>query len=280
MSQVKWIKITVNMFDDEKIRFIETLPDGDTIIVIWLKILTIAGRSNKDGFIMLTDSIPYTEEMLRSYLNRKETIIKLALETFKKLGMIEVVDEQYMLVSSWQKHQSVAGMERIKELNRERQARYREKQKHLLLEDKEKEEDKELDIDTNNVNNNVMRNVTGDVTTRKEKTLTAKDQQHQEKIDEILSTYGDDLKRTVEDYEQHRKDIKQKMTLNAKKLMLMELEKLANDDMTKIAIIEQSIMNNWKGVFPLKNNKANYNNKPQDIKEWQRHQKGGPGHYI
>lgn len=33
MSNVKWIKITVNIFDDEKILLIESLPDADSIIV-------------------------------------------------------------------------------------------------------------------------------------------------------------------------------------------------------------------------------------------------------
>jgi uncharacterized phage protein (TIGR02220 family) len=111
---------------------------------------------------MLTDQIPYTEEMIRSYLNRKETIIRLAFDTFKRLGMIEVVNEQYLLVSNWSKHQNIAGMEKIKLQNKERQARYREKRKDLLLDTKEKDKDKdkELDIDTHNVINNVTSNVT------------------------------------------------------------------------------------------------------------------------
>ena len=34
MANVKWIKIIVDIFDDEKIRLIETLPDSDTILII------------------------------------------------------------------------------------------------------------------------------------------------------------------------------------------------------------------------------------------------------
>ena len=34
MSKVKWIKITTNVFDVEKIQLIESMPDSDSIIVI------------------------------------------------------------------------------------------------------------------------------------------------------------------------------------------------------------------------------------------------------
>ena len=47
MSNVKWIKMTVNIFDDEKILLIESLPDADSIIVIWFKLLCLAGKQNK-----------------------------------------------------------------------------------------------------------------------------------------------------------------------------------------------------------------------------------------
>ena len=224
MSDIKWIKILTNIFDDDKMRFIENLPDGDTIIVIWFKILTLAGRSNKDGYIMLTDQIPYTEEMLKSYLGRKDTIVKLAFQTFKKLQMIEVVDEQYLLISNWSKHQNTSAMERIKEQNRLRQAKYREKNKYLL-ETKDKEKDKKKDIRADNVISNVTRNVTEDDTP---------------------------LGKAFEDFYKHRKSIKAPMGDNAKKLLKSKLDKLAKTEEDKIAILEQSILNGWKGVFPIK----------------------------
>ncbi|NLC26147.1 MAG: replication protein, partial [Fastidiosipila sp.] len=70
MSAVKWIKITTNMFDDEKIDFIESLPEADAILIIWIKLLTLAGKCNAGGFIYLADNIPYTEEMLTHKFKR------------------------------------------------------------------------------------------------------------------------------------------------------------------------------------------------------------------
>jgi hypothetical protein len=65
----------------------------------------------------------------------------------------------------------------------------------------------------------------------------------------------------VDDFKDFRKKIKKPMTDRAVELLLKELDKLASDDETKIAIINQSIVNSWQGVFPLKQ-EQNKNNNP------------------
>ena len=57
MAEVKWIKLSSNIFDNTKIKQIEVLPDGDTIIVIWVKLLCLAGNINDNGFVYLTKEI-------------------------------------------------------------------------------------------------------------------------------------------------------------------------------------------------------------------------------
>ena len=66
---IQWIKITTNIFDDEKIRLIETLPDADAIVVIWFKLLAMAGKCNDSGLIYLSRDIPYNDEMLSTLKN-------------------------------------------------------------------------------------------------------------------------------------------------------------------------------------------------------------------
>ena len=51
MNGVQWIKITTDIFDDEKIQLIESMPEGDTLIVIWFKILVLAGKQNNKWYI-------------------------------------------------------------------------------------------------------------------------------------------------------------------------------------------------------------------------------------
>ena len=92
MAEVKWIKITTDVFDDEKILLIESLPEADSIIVIWFKLLCLAGKQNNSGVFMMGNSIPYTDKMLATIFRRKESTVQLALETFAQFGMVELID--------------------------------------------------------------------------------------------------------------------------------------------------------------------------------------------
>lgn len=127
MAEIQWIKIKTNMFDDEKIKLIEKLPEGDTMLVIWLKLLCLAGKKNEGGLIYITRDIPYTPETMADIMNRDSRIISLALNTFKSFDMIEISDN-YIQISNWEKHQNIAGMDKIREQNKERQRTYRQKQ--------------------------------------------------------------------------------------------------------------------------------------------------------
>lgn len=129
MSNVKWIKLSTQMFEDEKIRLIEQMPDADTILIIWVKLLSQAGKANANGYIYLSENIPYTDEMLATIFNRPLNTIRLALETFRQFGMIEIDDEHFISIANWEKHQNVVGLEKIREQNRIRKQRQRERLK-------------------------------------------------------------------------------------------------------------------------------------------------------
>lgn len=166
MSDVKWIKITTDIFDDEKILLIESLPEGDSIIVIWFKLLCLAGKTNNSGVFIINDRIAYTDDMLAKIFRRKESTVKLALQTFEQFGMIERIDD-IITIPSWGKHQSLDQLEKKKEYQREYMKDYREKQKQLAcktnsktnsmtnvsLLDIEEEKEKEKEEDKNKKEN-------------------------------------------------------------------------------------------------------------------------------
>lgn len=133
MADVKWIKIAINMFDNRKIRQIETMPDGDSLLLIWVKLLCLAGNVNDGGYIYLTKEIPYTDEMLATQFNKPITTIRLALKTFEQFGMIEIINNMIFL-SSWEKYQNTDKLAEIREQNRLRKQaqRQREKEQKLL----------------------------------------------------------------------------------------------------------------------------------------------------
>lgn len=134
MSDVKWIKIVTNIFDDEKILLIESLPEADSIIVIWFKLLCMAGKQNNSGVFMLNDRVPYTDEMLSTIFRRPLNTVRLALKTFENYGMVEIIDGA-LTIPNWEKHQSLDALEQKKAKNRERVAAYRARQKLIAAGD-------------------------------------------------------------------------------------------------------------------------------------------------
>lgn len=156
MSEITWIKLKTDMFENDKIKLIEALPAADTIIVIWVKLLAAAGKANLNGYIMLTENIPMNTEEMATIFNRDINTVRLALQTFQRYGMIEMEGEA-VRIRNWEIHQNIDGMDRVKKLNAERNRRYRERKKQQFqIENKPNvsvtsrdgtDIDKELDID-------------------------------------------------------------------------------------------------------------------------------------
>jgi predicted phage replisome organizer len=161
MADVKWIKITTDMFDNRKIKHLRKLPDGNSIVLIWVMLLTMAGRCNSSGMIFLTENIPYTPKMLADELGFEENTVQLALKALAQLNMV-VMDQGFFAIAGWEEYQNIEGMDKIRESKRLAQAKWRAKQKALPAvdstvdstrylvdhaeEDKEKEKDLDLDI--------------------------------------------------------------------------------------------------------------------------------------
>ena len=174
MGAVKWIKIVTDIFDDEKMLLIESLPSSDAIIVIWFKLLCLAGKNNNSGVFLLNDRIPYTDEMLATIFRKDINTVRFALKTFADFGMIEVIDN-VITIPNWSKHQTLDAYEKRKERDRLYQREKRAKQKLLALAsadtstdtsadtssdvvplEKEEEKDIDIDIDINNISKEIL----------------------------------------------------------------------------------------------------------------------------
>lgn len=158
MADVKWIKLSVDMFNNRKIRQIEFMPEGTSVLLVWVKLLCLAGQCNDNGCIYLTREVPYTEEMLSQQFNTPLTTIRLALSVFQQFDMIDI-DSDVIHISNWDVYQNTEGLEKIREQNKIRQRKYRERKKQALLvsrdisrdvtnQNKNKKED--IDIDKEN----------------------------------------------------------------------------------------------------------------------------------
>ena len=111
------------------------MPSGSDILVIWIELLVLAGQINDCGSVYFNHEVPYTTDLLSAQFDYPPTTIQLALTTFSKFGMIEIIDD-IIKISNWQRYQNEEAMARIKLMNAERQRRHREKVKEqkLLLE--------------------------------------------------------------------------------------------------------------------------------------------------
>ena len=169
MADINWIKLRVDMFDDEKIKIIQSMPEGDAILVIWIRIIALAGKCNEKGLVLIEDEFPYSDEMLATIFNKPLATVRLALGTFEKFRMIERT-EKGIYISNFEKHQNTEGMEKIREQARIRKQREREKKRALLeagntpaLPENSSENPETL---PENVTDNVTSHVTSRVTER------------------------------------------------------------------------------------------------------------------
>ena len=155
MGDVKWIKITTDIFDDEKILLIEGLPDSYAIITVWFKLLCLAGKQNNNGVFMM-GRIPYTNQMLATIFRMKESTVTMALDVFHNFGMVDIV-EGVITIPNWKKHQTLDAYEKKKERDRLYQAERRAAQRALIEKssdtssyvaslEEEREEEKEKEI--------------------------------------------------------------------------------------------------------------------------------------
>ena len=237
MADVKWIKIVTDIFDDEKVLLIESFPEHDAIIVIWFKLLCLSGKMNNSGVFMMNDKIAYTEEMLSTIFRRPINTIRLALRTFEEFGMIEMVDN-VITIPNWSKHQTLDQLEERKEYMRDYMQKYREKQKNIACKVNSKSNSKA------NVN---------PLEEDKNKNKIRKEEDKKKELD-VFFPLDDKLNQTFLDFVQMRKTIKAKMTDRAIELMIKKIDKEEPD--VAIKMLERSIMNGWKDIYPLKDNKT------------------------
>ncbi|HMK58367.1 MAG TPA: phage replisome organizer N-terminal domain-containing protein, partial [Nitrososphaeraceae archaeon] len=134
MAEITWFKVLTDMFSDDKIKIIQSMPEGDSLLVMWFKVLSQAGKTNDGGYIYLKKNIPYNAGMLATLFGKQQQLVEMALRTFSEFGMIDIDDNGYIFVTNWEKHQSIDKLEQIKEKTRLRVQSHRDKKRQELLE--------------------------------------------------------------------------------------------------------------------------------------------------
>ncbi len=86
-----YMKLKEDFFDTEEMIVLEGIQDGYIYSNILLKLYLKSLKTN--GRLMLRDLIPYNAEMIANITRHNVSSVKVALDLFKKLGLIEVLDD-------------------------------------------------------------------------------------------------------------------------------------------------------------------------------------------
>jgi len=232
-----WLKLKRGFFERHDMKIVEAMPNGKDYVLFYLKLLLESIDHN--GELRFSETIPYDENMLATITRTNIDVVRSAMKVFISLGLVEILSDQTIFL---QEAQKLLGCEAW---STERVRNYRKSQTPLINAlhcnsdetkcnvEKEIEKEKELEID-------------------KEREPKADKPPKPPKEIPCLSPLDDALKRFAD----HRKKLKSPMTDNAVELLIKKLATLSKMEQDQIAIIDQSILNGWKGVFKLKEEMA------------------------
>lgn len=99
-------KLSTKFFDNRKTQIILGMENGATYIVVWLKLLALAGQGDFHGSLYVTKDVPYTPDELSSVLRVPVDDIVKALYLFKKYSMILITDDGVITIKNWDKYQN------------------------------------------------------------------------------------------------------------------------------------------------------------------------------
>ena len=107
MRERRYVKFRTDMHEDTKFKIIDMKPERDVIHYVWNRIVMLAGKVNLYGDLYLSKNIPYTIETLAIEFNRDIAQIKLSLDVFMELEMIEIAEDKIYRVKNFAKHQNI-----------------------------------------------------------------------------------------------------------------------------------------------------------------------------
>lgn len=131
LGDVKWIKISTDIFDNWKIKQIKAMPEGHKMVCVWFQLLCLCGKCNESGLIVLSGKVVANDELLSNIFGEDLKIVQLSLRTFEAFGMIEITTDGVTKISNWDEYQNADGLDKLREYERVRKARQREKNKEL-----------------------------------------------------------------------------------------------------------------------------------------------------
>ena len=130
-DNILWIKLSVGLFENKKIALLKKKLFGTRLVLLWIRMLTVAAKLNYDGAFLLGKDKPLTLKELASMLDTPVLMLRYALNHFERLGLVSVEDG-VLYVTSWREHQSIRRDVDRRKYMREYMSVYRKQRKQVL----------------------------------------------------------------------------------------------------------------------------------------------------
>ncbi|UKS25043.1 phage replisome organizer N-terminal domain-containing protein [Paenibacillus sp. HWE-109] len=104
-ADIKWIKITIDMFENEKIEYILSLENGDAIFLIWFQLYLKVKRKATNVYTTFANLDTPIDEILSIVIGESKEMISLAISELTKLGMLEVNNNEIKVIAPWLSNQ-------------------------------------------------------------------------------------------------------------------------------------------------------------------------------
>ena len=95
-----WLKLKEDFFDDKYIKALRKLPDGEAIVIVYLKMQLKSLKT--DGFIQYDRLLPSQEEELALVLDEDLNVVRLALSALTNMKLVENWDNETLYMSAMQ----------------------------------------------------------------------------------------------------------------------------------------------------------------------------------
>ena len=238
-----WLKLQVGFFQELIIKQLRTLPEGDSIVLLYLKLLLKA--INTEGIIYYQHILPTLDEEIALDTGEKPALVKLTISALCQYHAAVFLDDQSLQLLYLE---DMVGSESA---SAARVRNHRANQKLL----KEKEQEALQCNETVTEGNTIEISGSTEIENSEKEEKKSKKEGEPE-IEEIPSYFADTVLNSMFlSYLEYRKENGKEVKGKAIGYCIDKLESLSNSPAEQVAIIKQTIQNGWTDFFPLKGKK-------------------------
>ena len=92
------IRLPIGFFDSDKVRILYGQKNGASVILLYIMLVDFAAKSNRNGALYVAEGIPYDAEVIANVTRMDAAVVKSALESLQRFGLIRVDDDAISVV--------------------------------------------------------------------------------------------------------------------------------------------------------------------------------------